>query len=246
MPETGEQGTKDYRFTPTHWSMVLAAGQNSAPEAAQAIEKLCSTYWYPIYAFIRREGCSPHDSQDLTQGFFAWLLQSDQLRTADPQLGKFRAFILARVKNYLSDQRKKAHALKRGGGQPVISLDAVAAEERYSFEPATGVTPEVLFERHWALTVMDRTVARLRQEYIEADRAELFEELRHFQAGEETSRSYAEVAQRLSLSEGAVKSAIFRMRRQHRNLLREEIAHTVATLADVDAEIRHLITVLGS
>jgi DNA-directed RNA polymerase specialized sigma24 family protein len=245
MPETGEQGTKDYRFTPTHWSMVLAAGQNSAL-GAQALEKLCSTYWYPIYAFIRREGCSPHDSQDLTQGFFAWLLQSDHLRTADPQLGKFRAFILARVKNYLSDQRKKAHALKRGGGQPIISLDAVAAEERYGLEPATGVTPEVLFERHWALTVMERTAARLRQEYIDADRAELFQELRHFQAGEEAPCSGAAVAQRLGLSEAAAKAAIFRMRRQHRNLLRKEIAQTVGTLADVDDEIRHLITVLGS
>jgi len=232
-------------FTTTHWSMVLAAGNTSAPGARSALERLCGAYWLPLYAFIRRRGHSPHDAQDLTQGFFAWLIESKHLRVADSERGRFRSFLLGMLKNFLSDERKKAHAQKRGGGRTLISLDAASAEERYDLEPATGLTPDLIFDRRWAWTVMEQTVTRLRKEYVMAGRAELFDALRQFQPGEDAGQSYAEVATRLGLTESAVKSAIWRLRQRHRDLLREEIAHTVATPADVDGEIRHLLSVLG-
>ena len=249
MPDIGPNEipdpTRTAWFATTHWSVVLKAGQTSAPGAPEALDKLCRAYWYPLYAFIRRQAHDPHDAQDLTQEFFAWLLESKHLRVADPERGKFRSFLLVRLKHFLSDERKKANAQKRGGGQPLLSLDARLAEDRYRLEPTTELTPEVIFDRRWALTVMEQTVARLRAEYVAADRTELFEELKHFQLDEEAGRSYAEVATRLSLSESAVKSAIFRLRQRHRDLLREEIAHTVATPAEIDDEIRYLVSVMG-
>lgn len=232
-------------FTTTHWSVVLAAGNTSAPGAREALEKLCRAYWYPLYAFVRRQGYNPHDAQDSTQEFFGWLIEHKQLRVADEELGKFRSFLLTMLKHFLSDERKKARAQKRGGGQDILSLDAQPAEDRYRLEPATDLTPEKIFDQRWALTVMEQTVARLRQEYIAAGRAELFEELKHFQPGEEAVPSYAEAAVRLGLTESAVKSAIYRLRQRHGDLLREEIAHTVATPAEVDEEIRYLIAVLA-
>jgi len=241
---TGPAGW-DAQFATTHWSKVLAAGDSSAPGAKEALEGLCRTYWYPLYAFVRRQGQSPHDAQDLTQEFFAWLLESKQLRVADSERGRFRSFLLGMLKNFLSDERKRVQAQKRGGGCALISLDAALAEERYDLEPAIDLTPEIIFDRRWAWTVMEQTVARLRDEYVAAGRAELFEQLKHFQPGEEAGRSYAEVAERLGLSEGAVKSAIWRLRQRHRDLLREEIAQTVATPAEVDEEIRYLVAVLG-
>ena len=224
---------------------MLAAGETSAPGAQEALEKLCRAYWYPLYAFVRRQGYDPHDAQDSTQQFFAWLIEHKQLRVADEELGKFRSFLLTMLKHFLSDERKKARAQKRGGGQELLSLDAQSAEDRYRLEPVTNLTPERIFDQRWALTVMEQTVARLRLEYIAAGRVELFEELKHFQPGEEAGLSYAEVAVRLGLTESAVKSAIYRLRQRHGNLLREEIAHTVATPADVDEEIRHLIAVMA-
>lgn len=232
-------------FTTTHWSVVLAAGHSSAPGATEALEKLCSSYWFPLYAFVRRQGHNPPDAQDSTQQFFAWLIEHKQLRAVEVERGRFRSYLLAMLKHFLSDERKKARAQKRGGGQELLSLDAQSAEDRYRLEPATDVTPETFFDRRWALTVMERTVARLRAEYAAADRAELFEELKHFQPGGEAGQTYAEVAVRLGLTESAAKSAIFRLRQRHGDLLREEISHTVATPAEVDQEIRHLIAVMG-
>jgi RNA polymerase sigma-70 factor (ECF subfamily) len=232
-------------FTATHWSVVLAAKGGHSPQSAEALEKLCRTYWSPLYAFVRRQGHTPQDAQDLTQDFFAWLLQSEHLRLADPQSGKFRSFLLVRLKHFLSDERKKACAQKRGGGQTVLSLDAALAEEQYRLEPATDLTPDVIFDRRWALTVMEQAVQRLSQEYLAAGRAELFEELKSFQSGEEAGRSYAEAAARLGVSESAVKSAIWRLRQRHRDLLRQEIAQTVSTPGEVDEEIRYLINILG-
>lgn len=234
------------RFVTTHWSVVLAAGDSSTPGARDALEELCNSYWFPLYAFIRRQGHNLHDAQDSTQQFLVWLIEQKQLRVADAERGRFRSFLLAMLKHFLSDERKKARAQKRGGGQELVSLDAQSAEDRYRFEPATDVTPEKLFDRRWALTVMQKTVARLREEYVAADRTELFDDLKHFQPGEEAGLRYAEVAVRLGLSESAVKSAIYRMRQRHRELLREEIAQTVATPMDVDEEIRTPTITMGS
>lgn len=233
------------QFTTTHWSVVLAAGHSSAPGARAALEKLCGAYWYPLYVFVRRQGYNSHDAQDSIQEFFAWLIEHKHLRVADVERGKFRSFLLATLKHFLADERKKARAQKRGGGQEFLSLEARSAEDRYRLEPVTDLTPEKIYDRRWALTIMEQTVARLREEYVAAGRAELFEELKHFQPGEETVRSYAEIAARLGLTESAVKSAIYRLRQRHGDLLREAIAQTVATPAEVDEEIRYLISVMG-
>jgi RNA polymerase sigma factor (sigma-70 family) len=232
-------------FRTTHWSVVLAAGKHSSGGAEAALATLCGRYWYPLYAFVRRQGRTAHDAEDLTQAFFTWLLNSGHLSVADPSRGKFRSFLLATLKHFLSDERKKAHAQKRGGGQEILSLDAELAEERYRMEPTTELTAERIFDQRWALAVMEQTVARLRQEYLVAGREELFEELKHFQSGEETSSSYNDAAQKLGLSASAVKSAIFRLRRRHRDLLRQEIAHTVAAPSEVDEEIRYLLGVMS-
>src|SRR5262245_44239316 len=226
MPQLEGQSTSNTQgqwFTTTHWSVVLAAGSSTAPGAQVALEKLCRAYWYPLYAFVRNQGYAEADAEDLTQQFFAWLLESKHLRVADPERGKFRSFLLCRLKHFLSDQRKKDGAQKRGGGQVVLSLDAQSEERRYGLEPATRQPPEMLFDRRWALTVLEQTVSRLRQEYAEAGRAQLFDELKHFQPGEEASSSYSEAASRLGLSEAAIKSAIYRLRERHRQLLRQEV-----------------------
>jgi RNA polymerase sigma-70 factor (ECF subfamily) len=224
--------------------VVLAAREQENAYASTALEKLCHTYWPPLYAFIRRDGCQKADAEDLTQEFLAWLLESKHLQGVDPQLGKFRSFLLVRLKHFLSDERKKARAQKRGGGQTILSLDADLAEQTYTLESKTELPPELVFDRHWALTVMKQTTSRLRAEYVAADRTELFEELRHFQPGED-GRPYSEVAARLGLTEGAMKSAVHRFRQRHRDLLRDEIAQTVAAPAEIDSEIRYLISVLA-
>jgi DNA-directed RNA polymerase specialized sigma24 family protein len=237
---------QEAQFSSTHWSLVVEAGKSQSAQSSVALEKLCGAYWYPLYAFVRRQGYASSDAEDLTQGFFGWLLESKHLRVADPQLGRFRSFLLCRLKHFLSDECKKARAQKRGGGRLVISLDAAQAEEWYGLEPATAeLSPDLIFDRRWAIAMMERTVARLRAEYVAADRGELYDELKHFQPGEDAGRSYAEVAARLGLSEGAVKSAIYRLRQRHRDLLRDEIAQTVATPSDVDEEIRYLISMMS-
>ncbi len=240
-----EVSARGQGFATTHWSVVLAAGHTSIPGAGDALEKLCRSYWHPLYGYLRRLGHSQHDAQDLTQEFLARVLERKLLRVADPVRGRFRSFLLGTLKHFLSDERKKARAQKRGSGHQPLSLDVELAEQQHNLEPATDRTPETLFDRRWALTVMERTVARLREEYVAADRGKLFDELKPFQPGEEAVQSYAEVAARLGLSESAVKSAIWRLRQRHRDLLREEIAHTVAAPAEVDEEIRYLLSVLG-
>ena len=232
-------------FATTHWSVVFAAAHNSAPGARAALEKLCAGYWYPLYAYIRRQGYGPQDSEDLTQAYFAWLLDGEHLAVAAPELGKFRSFLLVRLKHFLSDERKKARAQKRGSGRAPISLDAESAEARYKLEPATELTAEQVFDRRWAMTVLDQTVARLREEYVAAGRLALFEELKHFPPGTKGESSYAEVAARLGLTPSAVTSAIHRMRMRHRDLLREEIAQTVSTPGEIDDELRYMITVMS-
>ncbi len=231
-------------FVTTQWGMVLAAGHQDLPQAAAALEQLCRSYWYPLYAYVRRRGYGPEDAQDLTQDFFAQLLRKNYPARADPVKGRFRTFLLHALDQCLMDQRKRAGALKRGGGQVFVSLDAEPAEERYRLEVANDLTPEVLFERRWAQTLLERAVERLHAEFVAQGKQTQYEILGQFQPGEQKTISYAEAASRLGMSESAVKSMIHRMRQRHRELLREEIADTVPSVTDIDDELRHLVSVL--
>ncbi|MEK7684441.1 MAG: sigma-70 family RNA polymerase sigma factor [Verrucomicrobiota bacterium] len=243
LKEDAKPANSDW-FATTHWSVVLAAGQGDAPDAQAALEKLCRTYWYPLYAYVRREGYSAADAQDLTQAFFARLLEKNYLGQVEPQKGKFRSFLLAALRHFLSDQRDRARAIKRGGGTDCFSLDAQSAEERYRLEPVERMDAEKIYERRWAMTLLEQALTRLRDENVAAGKAELFERLRSFVAGE-SDISCGEAASQLGLTESAVKSAVHRLRQRYRELVREEIAHTVADPAEIDAEIRYLISVMS-
>lgn len=232
-------------FTTTHWSLVLNARDQSSPLAAEALEKLCRTYWYPLYVYARRQEGNDESAKDLTQGFFARLLEKNYLAQVQREKGKFRSFLLASLKHFLADEWDKARAQKRGGGQPIISLDDTTCEDRYRLEPAGAMDAEKLFERRWALTLLEQAKARVRAEYVKAGKAELYDRLKAFEAGDQTTPSYAQMAADLGLTESAVKSAVFRMRQRYRELVREEVANTVDSPAEVDAEIRHLINVIS-
>ena len=233
------------QFATTHWSVVLAAAEEDSPQAAAALETLCRTYWYPLYAYLRRRGYSPEDAQDLTQSFFTRLLQENLPAQADRTKGKFRSFLLLTLSHFLSDERERAIAGKRGGGQVLLSLDAEAPEDRYRLEPADEATPEKLFERRWAQTILDHALVRLRKEYVTVGRADAYAVLQAFEPGEQKTLSYAEAAARLGVSESALKSTIHRLRQRHRELVREEIAQTVTTASEIDEELRHLIAVIS-
>jgi len=241
---TGRPSSPRGEFVTTHWSVVLAAGRGTGVQAPAALEQLCRTYWYPLYAYVRRRGYGPADAEDLTQEFFARLLARDYLARADPHRGRFRSFLLAGVKHLLSDERDKAQRLKRGAGNRPISFDEEAAEGRYRLEPTDALTPERVFERTWVATLLERAALRLREEYADLGKADLFEQLTEFRLDAPGQRPYAEVASQSALSQSAVKSAIRRLRQRHNELVREEIAHTVADPADVDDEIRYLLQVL--
>ncbi len=231
-------------FAATRWTVVLAAAdQRDAPAAADALAELCRTYWYPLYAFIRRRGYESHAAEDLTQEFFARLLDKRLLAGADREKGKFRAFLLAAVKNFLANEWDRSRAQKRGGGRAVVAWDALSAEARYQLEPAHELTPERLFERRWALGLLDQVLARLQDEFDEGGKARLFDALKGTLAGG-MIETYAAIADRLGISEVAVKVAVHRLRRRYRELLRAEIAHTVADPAEIDEEIRHLLNCL--
>jgi len=232
-------------FATTHWTVVLAAAHGSSPGSQAALEKLCRTYWYPLYAYVRREGYGPEDSQDLTQGFFARFLEKDYLAQVKREKGRFRSFLLASLRHFLADERDRARAIKRGGGRTLISLDAQDAEGRYSLEPAEEVSAEKAFERRWALIVLDAVRASLRQEYVSAGKSQRFAVLETFLPGEQATVTYAEAASRLGLEPGTVKWEVHQLRRRYRELLRAEIAHTVADADQIDEEVRHLIDVLS-
>lgn len=232
-------------FATTHWSVVLAAGQPASPQAAAALEKLCRAYWYPLYAYVRRRGYSPEDAEDGTQSFFARLLEGNLLPRASPHRGRFRSFLLTALQNFLTDEHDRASARKRGGGQPLISLDALDGEARYALEPADELSPDKLFERRWATTVLEGAWTRLEAEYAAEGKADSFRELRRFNSGQESAPAYAEAAGHLGLPENTVKSLVHRMRRRYRTLLRAEIARTVADPAEIDEEIRYLLRVLA-
>ena len=228
----------------TQWSQVLVARDGSATEAREALETLCQTYWEPLYAYVRQRGSDPDAARDLTQGFFADLLARDFLADVDPAKGRFRAFLLASLRNYLSRQRDHEGALKRGGGVQSLSLDVESGEHRFTQHPIDGMTPESLFEHRWALTVLDRAIERLSRESTSEDDASRFGELRRYLTSPETDATYRQTAEELGMSEAAVKMAVHRLRKRYGECLRAEISETVADSADVDDEVRHLLNVV--
>jgi RNA polymerase sigma-70 factor (ECF subfamily) len=237
--------TRHAWFATTHWSVVLAARQGDSSVVAAALEKLCRTYWYPLYAFLRREGRSPHDAQDLTQEFFARLLQGRFLENVGPQKGKFRSFLLAALKHFLCDEWDKARAAKRGGGQAFISLDDHHAEELYLREPDRGAPAEQVFERRWALTLLGQALARLREEFAAAGKAREFDHFKIFLSTQTTDGAYDAVAAKLELAADTVAVKVHRLRQRYGELIRAEIAQTVASAADIEEELAHLFDVVG-
>jgi len=233
-------------FTTTHWSVVLAARDQSMPQAEDALQQLCQSYWYPLYAFFRRQNSSPQDAEDLVQGFFQRLLKKNYLDSVDQTKGKFRSFLLASAKHYMADARKYATRQKRGGSKLTLSLDVSIAEDRYQHEPADSVTAETLFDLRWALTLLDEVMKQLEHEYERTEKQKLFTRLQPFLLGDSVNQTYREAGQSLKLTEGAVKVAVHRMRVRYQSLLREKVAQTVASREQVDEEIDHLIAILRS
>jgi len=238
----GADGGGAKSFPSTLWTVVLHAGGDDSKQAGAALAKLCQAYWYPLYAFVRRRGYSPHDAQDLTQAFFLQLLEKHGLERVDPEQGRFRTFLLAALKNFLANEWDKSQAQKRGGGQTFVSLEPRNAESRYQLEPSHDLTPERHFERQWALTLLDKVLATLRDEYHADGKADLFEELKTVLGGQRGT--YAEIAVRLGRTEGAIKVAAHRMRQRYRELMRAQIAQTVSE-ADVEDELRELLAALS-
>jgi RNA polymerase sigma factor (sigma-70 family) len=245
MPHFEEDDAAARRFTSTCWTEVARARDQQTPEARQALADLCQAYWYPLYAYLRRRGQSPHEAEDLTQGFIADLLARDFLRDVDPAKGKFRSFLLTALQHYLSNQRDRANRLKRGGKIAHLSLDFHVAESCYLREPAHEVTPERLFERRWALTLLDRVLGELEREVDRGDRGALFERLKPTLTGENDGASYAQIGAELGMTEGAVKVAAHRLRKRYRALLQEEIGRTLADPGEFKEEINALFQALG-
>jgi RNA polymerase sigma factor (sigma-70 family) len=232
-------------FVTTHWSVVLTAGSGDGTRAHDALARLCQTYWYPLYAYVRRRGFSPHDAEDLTQGFFTRLLQTHFPGDARREKGRFRWYLLASMNHFLANEWDRARARKRGGGQAAISLNAEAAESRYQLEPAETLTAEKIYERRWALTLLDAVLQNLEREQESIGKKQQFDALRFCLTGERSKLPYAELAAGLGSSEGAVKVAVHRLRQRYRELLRAEIANTVSSPDEVEDEIRHLFAVLA-
>ena len=241
MPESGTHAV----FATTHWSVVLAARDGESAQVTEALEKLCRAYWYPLYAFVRRQGHSPEDAQELTQEFFARLIEKDFLRHLTHRDGRFRSFLLKFMQHFLSDERDKARAQKRGGGQTPVALDGLAPEERYALEPADTLTPELAYERCWAQTLFQRAQDCLREEYTASGKAALFDLLKDYEPNAPGALTCAQLGERLGMSESAIKVALHRLRQRHQALLQAEIAQTVSTPLEIEDEVRHLIDVLG-
>jgi RNA polymerase sigma factor (sigma-70 family) len=230
-------------FATTHWSVVLTA-QGESPAAEKALERLCRIYWWPFYSFVRRQGYTPEEAQDLTQSFFALLLKNRNLDAVRQEKGRLRSYLLASLKNFLGDAHRRATRVKRGEGKPLVPLEELLACEGSDSEPAHALSADRIYEHHWALTLLDQVLARLEEEYRVAGNVTLFERLRQMLADETDRCSQAEIAQELGMSEHALKQAFYRMRRRYGLLLREEIAETVAAPDEVEDELRHFIAVL--
>lgn len=243
-PATPRDENRAAAFASTRWSVVLTAGEEESPAAHEALAQLYRAYWYPLYAFVRRQGCSPHDAEDFTQSFFLHLLKRRDLATVRRERGRFRSFLLVSLKHFLVNEWKHARTLRRGGGQPTLPLDFFQAEQRYGAEPVTLPDAEKLFDRRWALAVLERVFGRMRGEYASGGRQPLFDALKAYLSPEGPGRSQAALAAALGLTENALKQAVHRLRTRYRELLRAEVTQTVAMPGDVEDELRHLIAVL--
>jgi len=232
-------------FATTRWNVVLQATEPGAPRGAEALDELCRAYWKPLYAYIRRCGYSPHDSEDLTQGFLARLLENHGLRTVAPVKGKFRSFLLASLKNYLANEWDRAQTQKRGCGQALMDLNDPIVEQSYALEPANELTPERIYDRHWAFTVLGQVKESLCEEYALALKSERFVYLVGFLPGERSVYSRASAARELGMTEGAFKVEVHRLRQRYGKLLREEVARTVSRPEEIDEELRHLIAIVS-
>jgi RNA polymerase sigma-70 factor (ECF subfamily) len=230
-------------FRTTHWSVVVEA-QGESPAAHEALEKLCRIYWRPIFGFLRRQGIGPEEAEDLTQGFFASLFEHKNLSAVRKEKGRLRSYLLGALKYFLADERRRAMAIKRGKGQRLIPLEELRTDERFEVEPADPVTAEMIYERRWASTVLERVLSRLKDQYREAGNAPLFDSLKDLLPDEPGAPSQADIAARVNMSENAVRQAFYRFRQRYQSLLREEIAQTVATPGDIEDELRHLIAVV--
>jgi RNA polymerase sigma-70 factor (ECF subfamily) len=233
-------------FPTTHWTLVITAAANTDPEADQALADLCRAYWQPLYAFVHRRGYSSDQAQDLTQEFFARLIEKRYLARADPARGRFRSFLLSAMKHFLADEYDGRQAQKRGGTHVVLSIQSPEPDGFYKWEPRDDETPEKIFDREWALTLLSRVTGHLRASFVREGRETDFDRLKQFLPGNERELSYAEAARLLGASEGAAKVAVHRLRRRYRELLRAEIAHTVADSGDIESEIRYLLEALAS
>jgi RNA polymerase sigma-70 factor (ECF subfamily) len=243
-PDLG-QGTSPRVFATTHWSVVLAAGQDGSPTAQQALELLCRDYWYPIYVYVRRKGYGPEDAQDLTQEFFAQLIAKNQVRLADRGKGKFRTFLLAVLDYFIAREWNRAHRQKRGGQFSFVSLDQLTPEERYRLEPADHATPEDMFARGWALTVLRQAMYALQKECEADGKKALFGEAKNLLSGDRPAGAYAGISERLGMAEGATRVAVHRLRQRYGELLRQEIGKTVNETSEVDEELAYLMGVLS-
>jgi len=245
LPEETSVDPVAQPFATTHWSVVVQAGESDSPHAAEALARLCRAYWYPLYAHVRRQGHTVQDAQDLTQEFFARLLERKYLRLADRNRGRFRTFLLTSLKHFLINEWSKANSEKRGGGRQTVSLDAEEPESRFRAEPVDNRSPDKAFERRWALVLLERVLDQLQGEFAAVERTQLFEELKSSLTGDGGECSYAEIGLRLGMSEGNLKVTVHRLRRRYRELLREEIARTVEDPVAVDEEMRDLFAALS-
>jgi len=233
------------RMGTTNWSLVLRAGADDSATAREALAGLCEAYWYPVYAMVRRYGHDPTDAEDMTQAYFTRFLEKGWVKELRPEHGRFRAFLLVSVRNFLNNETDRERAVKRGGGRRCVELDGVSAEKRYALEPVESTTPEMLFERAWAERVLARALERLRVEVTKKEGAERFEQLKGHLTGDEPAGTYRELAEARGVGESAERVAVHRLRKRFGTLLREEIADTVADPAEVGEELRHLLTVIG-
>jgi RNA polymerase sigma-70 factor (ECF subfamily) len=245
MSDDGDdRGQASRRFATTHWSLVLAAGDSQSPDSREALTALCQAYWYPVYAHIRHMGHRADEAEDLTQGFFLHLLEKHTLRVARPERGRFRAFLKSSLHNFMSNERTRQQARKRGGGRKLVSLDAGDADTRYRLEPPGGQSPESVFEQRWARVLLSQTLEELRGEMQASGTAERFNRLGPFLTGDSAGRSYAQTASKLDMTEAAVRVAVHRMRRRFGELLRRVVSQTVNDPAEVDDEIRFLFSAI--